>query len=385
MIGEKSLIIHRKKKGKLEISSKVDIENMEDLAIVYTPGVAEVSKLIAEDKKRAYEYTIKGNSVAIVTDGSAVLGLGNIGPEAALPVMEGKAILMKRFADVDGYPICLNTQKTKDIINLVKFIAPGFGGVNLEDISAPRCFEIESKLQDIGIPVFHDDQHGTAIVVLAALLNASKLVDKKISDLRIVINGAGAAGVATAKLLKCIEKDKTCIPVKEILICDRNGIIYKGRKKMRKYKEDLVKITNPSRKKGSLKDAVKGADVFIGVSSANLLSGSMVRSMNKDPIIFALANPIPEIMPEKAKRNGAAIVATGRSDFPNQVNNALVFPGLFRGALDVKASRITDSMMIKAAYALAGCVKPQREHILPSIFHKGVHEKVAEAVRKAKN
>jgi malate dehydrogenase (oxaloacetate-decarboxylating) len=382
MLGKKSLEEHRRKRGKLEIVSKFPLKTKEDLSIAYTPGVAAVSSHIAGDKDSAYEYTIKGNSVAVVTDGSAVLGLGNIGPQAALPVMEGKCILFKKFAGIDAYPICLDTQDADDIVAIVKRISPGFAGINLEDISAPKCFEIERKLQDIGIPVFHDDQHGTAVVVLAALINAAKLAGKSFEYLRIVISGAGAAGTAVANLLTCFGMDeKVCRKVSDVILVDTKGIIYEGRKGLNPVKADIAKRTNHMRLKGGLKEALLGSDVFIGVSAPGVLKPEMVKLMGEKPIIFALANPIPEIMPEEAEEAGAFIVGTGRSDYPNQINNVLAFPGILRGALDAKAVRITNSMKIAAAHALAGCINPKKDAILPNPLDKAVARKVAEAVR----
>lgn len=391
-----SIKLHRDNRGKLEIKSKVRLQTEEDLSFAYTPGVAGVCKMIANNKKDVYKYTIKRNSVAVVTDGSAVLGLGNIGPEAALPVMEGKAVLFKEFADIDAYPICLDTQDTEEIIKTIRHIAPGFGGIKLEDISSPRCFEIEERLQDLGIPVFHDDQHGTAIVVLAALINAAKVVGKNLGDLKIVVNGAGAAGIAVSKLLTCMNVDENiCTSVKDVLLCDSKGIIHHCRDDLNHIKETMTSVTNqscsPSKDKnvciaceeGKLKDAMFNADVFIGVSKANLLTKDMIRSMNNDPIIFALANPDPEIMPEDAYAAGAAIVGTGRSDFPNQINNVLAFPGVFRGALDARVRVITNEMKIAAAHAIADIVEnPTNESIIPSPLNKSVAKKVAEAVKK---
>ena len=373
--------LHKEKRGKLEIKSKVALATKKDLSLAYTPGVAAVSSAIAKDKSKVYDYTIKQNSVAVVTDGSAVLGLGNIGPEAALPVMEGKAILFKEFADIDAYPICLATQNSDEIISIVKNIAPGFGGINLEDISAPRCFEIEQALQEIGIPVMHDDQHGTAVVVLAGLINAAKVVKKEITELKVVINGAGAAGMSIAKLLLCLGYEKkTCTPVKEIILCDSKGIIYERRNDLNKYKKELAKATNRKKIKGTLEDALQGADVFIGVSVGGALKKEYIKKMADKPIIFAMANPTPEIMPDEAK--GAAVIATGRSDFPNQINNVLAFPGIFRGALDAKATQITCGMKLAAAHAIADCVaKPTAEKIMPSPLEKEVAKKVAEAVK----
>jgi len=386
-IYEESRQLHKKLGGKLEIIAKYDIKDQHDLAMVYTPGVAQVCRDIAEDESKAYELTIKRNTVAIVSDGSAVLGLGNIGAKGAIPVMEGKAMLFKAYADIDAFPICVSTQNSFEIINLVKNISPVFAGVNLEDISAPRCFEIEQSLQDIGIPVFHDDQHGTAIVLLAAVLNACKLTGKSLTDLKIVISGAGAAGTAIAETLLCIGHDpKICESVKEILVCDSKGIISETRADIaeNQTKLKLAKITNRSASMGSLSDAMQEADVFIGVSKGNLVQPEMVKSMNARPVILAMANPTPEIMPDVAKEAGAFIVGTGRSDFPNQVNNVLAFPGIFRGAIDARAKRITRKMKIEAAYALAGCVEnPTVDEILPSPLDKSVAKKIAKAVQNA--
>ncbi len=386
-IYEESTQLHKKLGGKLEITSKYKIKDQHDLSMVYTPGVAQVCRDIAEDESKAYELTIKRNTVAIVSDGSAVLGLGNIGAKGAIPVMEGKAMLFKEYADIDAFPICVNTQNSFEIINLVKNISPVFAGVNLEDISAPRCFEIEQSLQDIGIPVFHDDQHGTAIVLLAAVINSCKLTGKDLRDLKIVISGAGAAGTAIAEILLCIGHDpKICESVKEILVCDSRGIISETRADIaeNQTKLKLAKITNRSASMGSLADAMQEADVFIGVSKGNLVQPEMVKSMNEKSIILAMANPIPEIMPDAAKAAGAFIVGTGRSDFPNQVNNLLAFPGIFRGAIDARAKRINNKMKIEAAYALADCVEnPTVDKILPSPLDKSVTKKVAKAVKKA--
>jgi malate dehydrogenase (oxaloacetate-decarboxylating) len=386
-IYQESVEMHRKLGGKLEMKSKVQIKDKHDLSLAYTPGVAQVCREIAADPEQAYELTLKKNTVAIVSDGSAVLGLGNIGALAAIPVMEGKAILLKEYANVDAFPICLNTQDAQEIIKTVKNIAPVFAAVNLEDISAPRCFEVENALQDIGIPVFHDDQHGTSIVVMAAILNASKLAGKKMEDLRIVINGAGAAGTCIAKLLLCLGHDASvCTSVKDILVCDTKGIIHKDRADIAgsPAKADLAAITNRSGRSGTLADAMVGADVFIGVSAPNCVTKEMVKSMNEKSIVFAMANPVPEIMPEDAKEAGAFIVGTGRSDYPNQVNNVLAFPGIFRGALDVRAKRITNKMKLEAAYALAEATEyVSVEHVLPSPLDRGVAQKVAERVAKA--
>lgn len=374
-----SLEAHRNAKGKISIQSKMPLENADDLSIAYSPGVAEPCKEIAKDKNLAYEYTSKGNFVAVVRDGSAVLGLGNIGPEAALPVMEGKAVLFKKFGGVDAIPIVLDTQDVEEIIKTVKMIAPTFGGINLEDISGPRCFEIETRLkEELPIPVFHDDQHGTAIVTLAGMINACKITGKKLSDLHVVVNGAGAAGVSIVKLL--FEAG-----VKDIIMCDSSGIIHNDRTDLNSMKQELSKLTNKSQQKGGLAEAVRNSDVFIGVSVAGALSQEMVRSMNMDPFIFAMANPIPEIMPEEAKEAGARIMATGRSDFPNQVNNVLAFPGLFRGALDARISSLTTAMFIEVAKAIAECVEnPTENEIIPSPFDERVPGRVAEAVRNYK-
>ncbi|MBI4153302.1 NADP-dependent malic enzyme [Candidatus Woesearchaeota archaeon] len=385
-INKESLALHEEKKGKLEVVSKVDLKTKKDLSLAYTPGVAEPCREIAKDISKIYKYTIKQNTVAVVTDGSAVLGLGNIGAEAALPVMEGKCILLKEFAGIDAFPICIKTQDPKEIVHIVKNIAPVFGGINLEDISAPRCFEVENELQDIGIPVFHDDQHGTAIVVLAALKNALKVVGKKLEEVNVVVSGAGAAGISVAKMLTCIEvDDKICSSVDNVVMVDSAGIINKKRNDLNPVKRELVQLRAMNRENihGGLADAVRGADVFIGVSAPGVLTEEMVRSMNNNPIVFAMANPVPEIMPHEARAAGAAVVGTGRSDFPNQVNNALAFPGIFRGALDAKALCITPEMKHTASQALACLVeKPTKEMILPSPLDKSVALKIAEAVKK---
>ena len=372
---KESLEMHEKLKGKLEVKSKVPLISKDDLSTAYTPGVAEASRKIHQNPEDVYKYTIKANSVAVISDGSAVLGLGNIGPEAALPVMEGKAILFKEFADIDAFPICLNTQNPKEIIQTIKNIAPVFGGINLEDFKAPECFEIEQSLQDIGIPVMHDDQHGTAVVVLAGLINSLKLTNKSKEQVKIIINGAGAAGIAITKLL-------LRYGFKNILMLDSKSIIYQGRDNLNSSKEEIAIITNLDNIKGDLTQALNRADIFIGVSKANLVTEQMIKSMNKDPIIFAMANPIPEIMPNLAKRAGAKIIATGRSDFPNQVNNVLAFPGIFRGALDIRAKRITDEMKLAAAEALAGAIEPTVDMILPNALDKSVVPRVAGAVKR---
>lgn len=380
-----SLSLHEKLRGKISISLKTDLKSKKDLTLCYSPGVAEPVRQIANDIEKVWDLTIKGNMVAVVSDGSAILGLGNLGPEAAIPVMEGKAMLFKKFAGVDAFPICLATQNTEEIIQTIKNIAPVFGGINLEDISSPRCFEIEDRLQSLGIPVFHDDQHGTAIVVLAAIVNACKLLDKNIADLNVVINGAGAAGLAITKLLMCHQIDKSvCTPVRQIVMCDSKGIIHKDRADLNDFKREILKFTNPNNTKGTLKDALVNADVFIGVSQANQLTTEDVMTMNSQPIIFPLANPVPEISPEKAYKGGAGVVGTGRSDIPNQINNVLAFPGIFKGALEIRARRITPRMKVAAAYAIANCVTDlHRDQIIPSTLDMNVANMVAQAVKDA--
>lgn len=380
-IEETALDIHRENSGKMEILTKVPLENNVDLSLAYSPGVADPCLEIANDVSTVYDYTIKGNLVAVVTDGSAVLGLGDIGPEASLPVMEGKALLLKRFANIDAFPICLDTKDTDEIVQIVKALSPTFGGINLEDISAPRCFEIEKRLrEECNIPVFHDDQHGTAIVTGAGLLNALRLTGKKIDEVKIVVNGVGAAGVAIIKHLRVMG-------FQQIVACDSRGVIYEGRQEgMNSVKEEIAKMTNEHRTKGSVQDALKGADVFIGVSVANLLTEEMVESMNREPILFALANPMPEILPEKAKEFGARVIATGRSDYPNQVNNVLAFPGIFRGALDVRATDINEQMKLAATYALASLIQEDElteDYIIPEPFDSRITEAVAKAVSEA--
>lgn len=378
-----SLELHKKHKGKINVRSKILVNTKEDLSVVYSPGVAAPCEAIAANPDDVYTYTIKGNTVAVVSDGSAVLGLGNIGAAAAIPVMEGKAMLFKKFAGIDAFPICLASQDAEEIIRTVRNIAPVFGGVNLEDIAAPTCFIVEERLQDLGIPVFHDDQHGTAVVALAALINASKVVNKNLNDMKVVINGAGAAGIAIAKLLKGCGLKRPKIKVRDIILCDRKGIISKNRDDLNDFKRDALQYTNSENLDGSVFDALRGADVFIGVSQADLLKAADIRTMAKDAIVLALANPTPEIMPDEAYKGGAAIVGTGRSDLPNQVNNVLGFPGIFRGALDARAPRITMEMKLAAAHAIANCVKePHREFIIPSAFDKAVAKKVAKAVFK---
>ncbi len=382
---DRSLIVHEHLRGKIGIVGKMPISNSDDLSLAYTPGVARPCEVIAKDVARSWDLTIKGNSVAVVSDGSAVLGLGNIGPYAAIPVMEGKVLLFKEFANIDAWPICLDAQGVDEIVETVRRIAPVFGGINLEDISAPRCFAIEQRLQDIGIPVFHDDQHGTAIVLLAALMNSAKVLGREIHELRVVVNGAGAAGTAIAKLLSCVgQAPDACLPVKDVVVCDSRGAIDSTRDDLSECKRELLASTNAQNRSGSLRDVLVGADVFIGVSKANLLVPEDIRSMAAQPMVFALANPVPEIMPDAAISGGAAIVGTGRSDFPNQVNNVLAFPGIFRGALDARATRITDSMKIAAAYALAASTSnPSVECILPNPLDRSVAHQVAAAVARA--
>ncbi|MDU5976605.1 MAG: NADP-dependent malic enzyme [Finegoldia magna] len=377
-IKQKALELHEKNQGKLEVVSKVKVNDAMDLALAYTPGVAEPCKKIHEDNELAYKYTNKGNMVAVVTDGSAVLGLGNIGGIAGMPVMEGKSVLFKEFGNVDAFPICLNTQDTEEIINTVKAISPSFGGINLEDIAAPRCFEIEKRLiEELDIPVFHDDQHGTAVIVLSAVINALRIVKKDISDVKIVISGAGAAGIAISNLL-------TLAGAKNNLILNSRGIIDPDDEKLDEARREIARTTNPNKVKGDLKTAMENADIFIGVSAPGILTKEMVSSMNHDAIVLAMANPVPEIYPDEAKEAGARVVGTGRSDYPNQVNNVLVFPGIFRGALDAKADRITDDMKLSAAYAIAHMVEqPVEDRILPEAFNKDVARNVANAVKKS--
>lgn len=376
--GEKALELHKQWNGKLETVSKTPVKSREDLSLAYTPGVAEPCKVIAEDKEAAYTYTWKSNTVAVVSDGSAVLGLGNIGPHAAMPVMEGKAVLFKEFGGVNAVPICLDTQDTEEIIKAVTYLAPGFGGINLEDISAPRCFEIEERLKTtLDIPVFHDDQHGTAIVVLAGIINGLKVVGKKKEDCKIVVNGAGSAGVAITKLL-------LTYGFPNVIMCDKVGIVSKDTEGLNWMQQKMTEVTNPNNETGTLADALKGADIFIGVSAPNIVSPEMVSSMNKDAILFAMANPVPEIMPDVAKQAGAKVVGTGRSDFPNQVNNVIAFPGIFKGALEGRAPQITEEMKLAAALAIAGLVSDDElneDNILPEAFNPKVAEVVAEAVK----
>lgn len=380
-----ALEAHRKQNGKWAIAGKLALENRDDLSIAYTPGVAAVCSAVADDPAEAYALTMKGTSVAIVSDGSAVLGLGNIGAEASLPVMEGKALLFKRFAGLDGVPVVLATQDPDQIIATVRAIAPTFGGINLEDIAAPACFRIEQELQDLGIPVFHDDQHGTAIVLLSALINASKVTGKPLQEMRVVINGAGAAGTAIAKLLRCVgHVPNLCESVDELLICDSKGIISPERNDLNPSKQALLAYSNRTRVSGSLADALAGADAFIGVSRGNLLTADDIRTMAANPIVLAMANPTPEIMPDEARAGGAAVVGTGRSDFPNQVNNVLAFPGIFRGAIDARATAITEPMKLAAAKALADAVgEPTADRILPDPLDPSVAPAVAAAVSAA--
>ena len=378
-INEKALELHKRWKGKLETISKVHIKSKEDLTVLYTPGVAAPCKEIAKDKEAVYTYTTKANTIAVVSDGSAVLGLGNIGPYATMPVMEGKAALFKEFGNVNAVPICLETQDTEEIIKAVTWIAPAFGGINLEDISAPRCFEIEERLKaSLDIPVFHDDQHGTAIVVLAGIINALKVVKKEKENCKVVVNGAGSAGVAITKLL-------LTYGFTNVIMCDKEGIISKSSEGLNWMQKKMAQITNPSQEKGSLADAMRGADIFVGVSAPGIVTQEMVSSMNKDSIVFAMANPVPEIMPDIAKAAGARIVGTGRSDFPNQVNNVIAFPGIFKGALEGRAKQITDEMKLAAAFAIAELVKEgelNEENIMPEALSIELSEVVAQAVKR---
>lgn len=375
---EKALLLHEQWNGKIETVSKAPVKNRDDLALAYTPGVAEPCRVIAEDKEAAYQYTMKANTIAVISDGSAVLGLGNIGPHAAMPVMEGKAVLFKEFGGVNAVPICLDTQDTEEIIKTVTYLAPGFGGINLEDISAPRCFEIEERLKaTLDIPVFHDDQHGTAIVVLAGTINALKIIGKKKEDCKVVVNGAGSAGIAITKLL-------LNYGFHNIILCDRTGIVSKERTDLNWMKKQMLEITNPNNESGNLADAMKNSDIFVGVSAPDTVTSDMVKSMNQDPIIFAMSNPVPEIMPDVAKAAGARIIGTGRSDFPNQINNVVAFPGIFKGALEGRASQITEEMKLAAAEAIASLVPDSElneEHIMPEAFNPQVAEVVAAAVK----
>lgn len=371
---------HEEWSGKIEVVSRTELNTMEDLSVAYTPGVAEPCLKISEDVDLSYKYTRRGNLVAVITDGTAVLGLGDIGPEAGMPVMEGKCVLFKRFGDVDAFPLCVRSKSVDDIVQTVSLLAGSFGGVNLEDISAPRCFEIEKRLKEIcDIPIFHDDQHGTAVVVLAGLINALKLVDKKMTDIEVVVNGSGAAGIAITKLLM-----KTGL--KNVVLCDTKGAIYDGRDNLNSIKAEMAKISNLEKKQGQLADVIKGADVFIGVSAPGVLTAEMVATMADKPIVLAMANPVPEIMPEEAKKAGVAVMGTGRSDFPNQINNVLAFPGIFRGTLDVRAKDINDEMKLAAAYAIASIITDDElcpEYIIPNSFNEKVTPAVAKAVAQA--
>lgn len=375
---EKALMLHEQWNGKLETVSKIPVKSREDLSLAYTPGVAEPCKAIAKDKEAAYKYTMKANTIAVISDGSAVLGLGNIGPYAAMPVMEGKAVLFKEFAGVNAVPICLDTQDTEEIIKTITYLAPSYGGINLEDISAPRCFEIEDRLKKVlDIPVFHDDQHGTAIVVLAGIINSLKVVNKKKEECKVVVNGAGSAGVAITKLL-------LTYGFPNIIMCDKMGIVSKTTPGLNWMQQKMTEITNPNNETGSLADALKKADIFVGVSAPNIVTSEMVASMNKDAIIFAMANPVPEIMPDIAKAAGARVVGTGRSDFPNQVNNVVAFPGIFKGALEGRATEITEEMKLAAALAIAGLVSTEElneDNIMPEAFNPQVADVVANAVK----
>lgn len=377
---QEALKKHAEWKGKIEVIAKCPVATKDDLSIAYTPGVAEPCLKISENVDLSYEYTRRGNLVAVITDGTAVLGLGDIGPEAGMPVMEGKCVLFKTFGDVDAFPLCVRSKSVDEIVNTVKLLAGSFGGVNLEDIAAPRCFEIERRLKkECDIPIFHDDQHGTAVVTVAAMLNALKLTGKKIEDMEVVVNGSGAAGIAVTKLLMAMG-------MKKVILCDTKGAIYAGRPNLNPEKEEMAKISNLYMKKGSLKDVLVGADVFIGVSAPGMVTKEMVKTMAKDPIIFAMANPTPEIFPDEAKEAGAAVVGTGRSDFANQINNVLAFPGIFRGALDVRASDINDEMKIAAAKAIASLVSDEElnaDYVIPAPFNKDVAKKVADAVAQA--
>lgn len=379
-IKEEALNLHHKWKGKIEVRNTVEVNDSRDLSLAYTPGVAEPCLAIKGDVNLSYEYTRRWNMVAVITDGSAVLGLGDIGPEAGMPVMEGKSVLFKAFADVDAFPLCIKSKDVDEIVNTIKLISGSFGGINLEDISAPRCFEIERRLKkECDIPIFHDDQHGTAVVVLSAMINALKVVGKDIKDIKVIVNGLGAAGTAITRLLMSMG-------LKNVIASDIQGAIYDGMEGLDSEKAAMAKITNPEKKKGMLKDVIVGADVFIGVSAPNILTQDMIKTMAKDPIIFAMANPVPEIMPDLAKKAGARVVGTGRSDFANQINNVLAFPGIFRGALDVRSSDINDEMKIAAAQAIAGLVSSEElneEYIMPAAFDKRVAPAVAKAVAKA--
>lgn len=379
-IFDESLKFHEERRGKIEVVSRVEVNTARDMSLAYTPGVAQPCLEIQKDPEKAYIYTRKWNTIAVVSDGTAVLGLGDIGPLSSLPVMEGKAVLFKSFADVDAIPIVISTKDTDEIVETVARISPSFGGINLEDISAPRCFEIERRLKErCDVPIFHDDQHGTAVVTLAGLLNALKIVNKKLADIKVVVNGAGAAGNSVTRLL-------LSSGVKNIIMCDRKGALYKGMEQKDSAKQEISELTNPERLKGTLAEVLPGADVFIGVSAPGVLTGEMVKTMNKDAIVFAMANPTPEIFPEEAKTAGARVMGTGRSDYPNQINNVLAFPGIFRGALDARARDINEEMKVAAAYAIAGSISENElneENIIPKPFNREVQKKVAQAVMEA--
>ncbi len=377
---KESLKMHEKHRGKMAVCSKVELKTKEDLSTAYTPGVAQPCREIHEKPEAVYRYTNKGNTVAVISDGSAVLGLGNIGAKASIPVMDGKALLFKEFADIDAFPLCIESQKVEDIVMVAKNVAPTLGGINLEDISAPRCFEIEERLQkELDIPVFHDDQHGTAVVVSAAVINGCKLTNRSMDSLKVIINGAGAAGTAIAKML-------LNLGVTDIIVCDRKGVLYKGRKDMDWAKEKLCDLTNKQGIRGTLQEAIKGRNLFIGVSGPKVLDGTMIKTMEEDPMIFAMANPEPEILPQEAQKAGVRIMATGRSDFPNQINNVLIFPGLFKGALEAGATKITEEMKVAAAYGLAEIIDDKdlsQERFIPEALMPGVAQAVARAVRQA--
>ncbi len=382
---KKSVELHEKMQGKIEMVNKIPVDTKEKLSLVYSPGVAQPCLDIEKDPEKAYDLTIKGNTIAVVTNGTAVLGLGDIGPLASLPVMEGKAMLFKRFAGINAFPICIDSKNTRHIIETIRRIAPSFGGINLEDIKAPESFEVEEQLQDLGIPVFHDDQHGTAIVTLAALINACKVTGKELTELKVVINGAGAAGIAIAKLLRCFHIDSPlCQSVKTLIVCDSKGAIHRFRNDLNKAKTELLKYSNFTDVKGDIHEVIKDADVFIGVSIGNILTKDDVRCMAKDPLIFAMANPTPEIMPEDAIEAGAKVVGTGRSDYPNQINNVLAFPGIFKGALKARAKTISTEMKLAAAYAIANSLEdPSTDKVIPSALDKSLAQTVADAVEKA--
>ena len=384
-IYRRSIELHEKLQGKIEVTNKIAVDSTDILSLVYSPGVAQPCLEIEKNPERAYAMTMKGNTIAVVTNGTAVLGLGNIGPLASLPVMEGKAMLFKKFAGINAVPICIDSTNPRHIIETITRIAPAFGGINLEDIKAPESFEIEEKLQDLGIPVFHDDQHGTAIVTLAALVNAAKATGKRLEDMKVVINGAGAAGIAIAKLLRCFHIDsELCVSVKQLIVCDSKGAIHRFRNDLNKAKTELLKYSNFQDVKGDIHDVIKGADVFVGVSKGNILTQADVKNMAPDPVIFAMANPTPEIMPEDALAAGASIVGTGRSDYPNQINNVLAFPGIFKGALMARAATISTEMKLAAAYAIARSVEnPTKDMVIPSALDTSLADVVAKAVEQA--